>query len=97
MTGSGANAAALRELALEFFDGMSIGSNDMTQLTLGLDRDSAIVASGFDERDEAVRQLLALSIAAARSPSPKSARRLFLASLVYLPLLLAALVADRLV
>src|SRR5215469_1707598 len=58
--------ALLAEKYLGYFDGMSIGSNDMTQLTLGLDRDSAIVARGFDERDEAVRQLLAMSIAACR-------------------------------
>ena len=58
--------ALLAEKYLQYFDGMSIGSNDMTQLTLGLDRDSAIVASGFDERDEAVRQLLAMSITACR-------------------------------
>jgi pyruvate, water dikinase len=58
--------ALLAEKYLEYFDGMSIGSNDMTQLTLGLDRDSAIVARGFDERDEAVRQLLAMSITACR-------------------------------
>jgi pyruvate,water dikinase len=58
--------ALLAEKYLQYFDGMSIGSNDMTQLTLGLDRDSAIVARGFDERDEAVRQLLAMSINACR-------------------------------
>jgi pyruvate, water dikinase len=58
--------ALLAEKYLQYFDGMSIGSNDMTQLTLGLDRDSAIVARGFDERDEAVRLLLAMSIAACR-------------------------------
>jgi pyruvate,water dikinase len=58
--------ALLAEKYLEYFDGMSIGSNDMTQLALGLDRDSAIVARHFDERDEAVRQLLAMSIAACR-------------------------------
>jgi pyruvate, water dikinase len=58
--------ALLADKYLDYFDGMSIGSNDMTQLTLGLDRDSAIVARGFDERDEAVRQLLALAIAACR-------------------------------
>jgi pyruvate, water dikinase len=58
--------ALLAEKYLDYFDGMSIGSNDMTQLTLGLDRDSAIVAAHFDERDEAVRQLLAMSIAACR-------------------------------
>jgi len=58
--------ALLAEKYLQYFDGMSIGSNDMTQLTLGLDRDSAIVARSFDERDEAVRLLLAMSIAACR-------------------------------
>src|SRR5215472_8637618 len=58
--------ALLAEKYLQYFDGMSIGSNDMTQLTLGLDRDSAIVARDFDERDEAVRALLAMSIAACR-------------------------------
>ena len=58
--------ALLAEKYLDYFDGMSIGSNDMTQLTLGLDRDSAIVARLFDERDEAVRQLLAMAIAACR-------------------------------
>ena len=56
--------ALLASSYLDYFDGMSIGSNDMTQLALGLDRDSAIVARGFDERDEAVRKLLAMSIAA---------------------------------
>jgi pyruvate, water dikinase len=58
--------ALLADQYLDYFDGMSIGSNDMTQLTLGLDRDSAIVARGFDERDEAVRRLLTLAIAACR-------------------------------
>ena len=43
--------ALLADQYLEYFDGMSIGSNDMTQLTLGLDRDSALVAELFDERD----------------------------------------------
>jgi pyruvate,water dikinase len=56
--------ALLADKYLEYFDGMSIGSNDMTQLTLGLDRDSAIVAAHFDERDEAVRKLLAMAITA---------------------------------
>jgi pyruvate,water dikinase len=51
---------------LEYFDGMSIGSNDMTQLTLGLDRDSAIVAKLFDERDLAVKRMLQLAISACR-------------------------------
>jgi pyruvate, water dikinase len=58
--------ALLAEQYLEHFDGMSIGSNDMTQLTLGLDRDSAIVAKLFDERDDAVKQLLGMAIAACR-------------------------------
>ncbi len=58
--------ALLAEEYLEHFDGMSIGSNDMTQLTLGLDRDSAIVARHFDERDEAVRKLLSMAIGACR-------------------------------
>jgi pyruvate,water dikinase len=51
---------------LEFFDGFSIGSNDMTQLTLGLDRDSALVANTFDERDPAVLKLLSMAIEACR-------------------------------
>ena len=59
--------ALLAEQYLEHFDGMSIGSNDLTQLTLGLDRDSAIVAKQFDERDEAVRRLIGMAIAACRS------------------------------
>src|SRR5467141_895429 len=58
--------ALLAEQYLEHFDGMSIGSNDMTQLTLGLDRDSAIMAPHFDERAEAVRKLLAMAIGACR-------------------------------
>jgi pyruvate,water dikinase len=58
--------ALLAERYLEFFDGMSIGSNDMTQLTLGLDRDSAIIAKLFDERDEAVKALLKMAIDACR-------------------------------
>jgi pyruvate,water dikinase len=58
--------ALLAEGFLEHFDGMSIGSNDMTQLTLGLDRDSAIVARHFDERDEAVRKLISMAISACR-------------------------------
>jgi pyruvate,water dikinase len=48
------------------FDGFSIGSNDLTQLTLGVDRDSAILAHLFDERDEAVRALVAMAIQYAR-------------------------------
>ena len=58
--------ALLAEKYLEHFDGMSIGSNDMTQLTLGLDRDSGIVAELFDERDEAVKALLRMAIQACR-------------------------------
>jgi pyruvate, water dikinase len=58
--------ALLAERYLEHFDGMSIGSNDMTQLTLGIDRDSGLVASSFDERDDAVKALLSLAIAACR-------------------------------
>jgi len=58
--------ALLADQYLEYFDGMSIGSNDMTQLTLGLDRDSALVAEYFDERDDAVKALLAMTIKACR-------------------------------
>jgi pyruvate,water dikinase len=59
--------ALLAEKFLEHFDGMSIGSNDMTQLTLGVDRDSSIVAPLFDERDPAVLALLSMSIKACRA------------------------------
>jgi pyruvate,water dikinase len=52
---------------LEHFDGFSIGSNDLTQLTLGLDRDSALVAGGFDERDPAVKKMLTMAIEACRA------------------------------
>jgi len=52
---------------LEYFDGFSIGSNDLTQLTLGLDRDSGLVASAFDERDPAVMKLLQQAIQACKS------------------------------
>ncbi len=58
--------ALLAEKFLEHFDGFSIGSNDMTQLTLGLDRDSGIIAHLFDERDEAVKILLSMAIQACR-------------------------------
>jgi len=58
--------ALLADEYLDHFDGMSIGSNDMTQLTLGLDRDSSIVAKAFDERDEAVKILLAMAISACK-------------------------------
>ncbi|MFO0335618.1 MAG: phosphoenolpyruvate synthase [Pseudomonadota bacterium] len=59
--------ALLAEKYLQYFDGMSIGSNDMTQLVLGLDRDSGIVAKSFDERDEAVKAMLAMAIKACRA------------------------------
>jgi len=51
---------------LEFFDGFSIGSNDLTQLTLGLDRDSGLIAYQFDERDPAIKALLHMAIQAAK-------------------------------
>ncbi|WP_309649303.1 phosphoenolpyruvate synthase [Nocardioides sp.] len=59
--------AVIAEQFLEHFDGFSIGSNDMTQLTLGLDRDSALVAEGFDERDPAVKHMLSLAIKACKA------------------------------
>ena len=58
--------AILAEQFLEHFDGFSIGSNDMTQLTLGLDRDSSLVAASFDERDPAVKFMLERAIKACR-------------------------------
>ena len=58
--------AILADAFLELFDGFSIGSNDLTQLTLGLDRDSGLVAGSFDERDKAVKTLLAMAIRACR-------------------------------
>ncbi|MFM5635099.1 phosphoenolpyruvate synthase [Aeromonas veronii] len=58
--------ALLADKFLEHVDGFSIGSNDMTQLTLGLDRDSGLIAHLFDERNEAVKALLAMAIQAAR-------------------------------
>jgi pyruvate,water dikinase len=59
--------AVLAHRYLEYFDGMSIGSNDMTQLTLGLDRDSGVVAKLFDERDDAVKALLSMAIKACKA------------------------------
>ncbi|GAA1490823.1 phosphoenolpyruvate synthase [Brachybacterium sacelli] len=59
--------AAIPEQFLEHFDGYSIGSNDMTQLTLGLDRDSGLVADSFDERDDAVLFMLSRAIEACRT------------------------------
>ena len=59
------NAVLAREF-LQYFDGFSIGSNDMTQLTLGLDRDSSLIAKSFDERDPAVMKMLSMAISACR-------------------------------
>jgi pyruvate, water dikinase len=59
--------AVIADAFLDHFDGFSIGSNDMTQLTLGLDRDSALVASGFDERDPAVKFMLSVAIQACKA------------------------------
>ncbi len=58
--------ALLADEFLKYFDGFSIGSNDLTQLTLGMDRDSGLVAAGFDERNPAVRVLLEMAIKACR-------------------------------
>ncbi|HVA55307.1 MAG TPA: phosphoenolpyruvate synthase [Gammaproteobacteria bacterium] len=58
--------AVLAEQFLQYFDGFSIGSNDMTQLTLGLDRDSGVIAHLFDERNDAVKSLLSMAIQACR-------------------------------
>jgi pyruvate,water dikinase len=59
--------AVLADRYLEYFDGMSIGSNDMTQLTLGLDRDSAVIAKLFDERDDAVKAMMSMAIKACKA------------------------------
>ena len=59
--------ALLADEFLDIFDGFSIGSNDLTQLSLGLDRDSAIVAHLFDERDPAVKKLLSMAIKTAKA------------------------------
>lgn len=58
--------ALLADQFLQFFDGFSIGSNDLTQLTLGLDRDSGVIAHLFDERNEAVKMLLSMAIKACK-------------------------------
>ena len=58
--------ALLAEQFLEYFDGFSVGSNDLTQLTLGLDRDSGIIAHLFDERNEAILALLENAIRACK-------------------------------
>jgi len=59
--------AVLADEFLEYFDGFSIGSNDMTQLTLGLDRDSGLVAHLFDERNPAVKKMLSMAISACKA------------------------------
>ncbi|WP_148253867.1 phosphoenolpyruvate synthase [Aidingimonas lacisalsi] len=59
--------ALLADEFLEYFDGFSIGSNDLTQLTLGLDRDSGVIAHLFDERNPAVKKLLAMAITACKA------------------------------
>ncbi|MCO4759686.1 MAG: phosphoenolpyruvate synthase, partial [Oceanospirillaceae bacterium] len=59
--------ALLADQFLEYFDGFSIGSNDLTQLTLGLDRDSGVIAHLFDERNDAVKRLLEMAIDACRA------------------------------
>ena len=59
--------ALLADRYLEYFDGFSIGSNDMTQLALGLDRDSAVIAKLFDERDDAVKALMSMAIKACKA------------------------------
>ncbi|EGG93520.1 Phosphoenolpyruvate synthase [gamma proteobacterium IMCC1989] len=58
--------ALLADQFLEYFDGFSIGSNDLTQLTLGLDRDSGLIAHLFDERNEAIKVLLSMAIKACK-------------------------------
>jgi pyruvate,water dikinase len=58
--------ALLADQFLEYFDGFSIGSNDLTQLTLGLDRDSGLIAHLFDERNDAIKALLSMAIQACR-------------------------------
>jgi pyruvate,water dikinase len=59
--------AVLADEFLAYFDGFSIGSNDMTQLTLGIDRDSSLIAADFDERDPAVKRMLSMAIRACRA------------------------------
>ena len=59
--------ALLADQFLDIFDGFSIGSNDMTQLALGLDRDSGLIAHLFDERDPAIKALLSMAIRAAKA------------------------------
>ena len=69
--------ALLADDFLNLFDGFSIGSNDLTQLALGLDRDSEIVANVYDERNEAVKQLIRTVIARAKKNKKKSHRRYY--------------------
>ena len=59
--------AVIADQFLDYFDGFSIGSNDLTQLTLGLDRDSSLIAASFDERDPAVKNLISAAIRACKS------------------------------
>ncbi len=59
--------AVIADQFLDHFDGFSIGSNDMTQLTLGLDRDSALIAASFDERDPAVKYMMSAAIRACKA------------------------------
>ena len=56
--------AILADDFLQYFDGFSIGSNDLTQLTLGMDRDSGLIADGFDERNDAVKKMITMAIKA---------------------------------
>ena len=56
--------AVIADDFLQYFDGFSIGSNDLTQLTLGMDRDSGLIADGFDERNDAVKKMIAMAIEA---------------------------------
>jgi pyruvate,water dikinase len=56
--------AIIAEDFLQYFDGFSIGSNDLTQLTLGMDRDSGLIAEGFDERNDAVKKLITMAVEA---------------------------------
>jgi pyruvate,water dikinase len=65
------NNVLLADQFSEIFDGFSIGSNDLTQLTLGLDRDSALVAHIFDERNEGVKEIVRMAIAKAKQNGRK--------------------------
>ena len=61
--------AGIAEEYLEYFDGFSIGSNDLTQLTLGMDRDSALIADGFEVRNAAVKSIIPMAIGAGHNKS----------------------------